>query len=350
MMKVVAVALLGVAAAVPRSALPNLAAHDKVLESEWSEWKSRHGRMYASQAEHDSRRIVFAQNKAVVEQHNAEGHSWQMGLNHYADLTLDEFRSRHGFMGALSTIGTELSTAHARHTINGSAPTSVDWRDHDMVNPVKDQAQCGSCWAFSTVDAYESAVAKKTGTLVSFSEQDLVDCVKNVKLPGSSEECCSGCSGGLMDYGFQYLIDSQSGKDTTEAAYPYTAKDGTCDIAGKSEEGAAAVTSFKDITQGDEDALTDACGTIGVISIAVNAGISGWQLYTGGVFDPTSCNPQELDHGVAVVGYGTDSDSGKDYWIIRNSWGKDWGEDGYMRILKGKNTCGVANSAVYPVV
>jgi len=340
-------ALVALASALPTNRVSPLLKHDLELDEHFTAWKTAHSREYATQEEHDSRRVIFAQNKAIVDEHNAGNHSYRMGLNLHADLTLEEFKSRHGFLGHLSTIGTEHSAATARHNVTGGAPTSVDWRDENLVNPIKNQAQCGSCWAFSTVDSYESAVAKKTGTLVSFSEQDLVDCVKDVSLPGSSQTCCNGCSGGLMDYGFQYLMNKQDGKDTTEASYPYTAKDGTCDFASKSETGAAAITAFHDITQGDESALEDACGTKGVISIAVNAGITGWQLYESGVFDPTSCNPEDLDHGVAVVGYGTD---GKDYWIIRNSWGEDWGESGYMRIKKGSNTCGVANSACYPVV
>jgi len=215
------------------------------------------------------------------------------------------------------------------------------------VNPVKDQAQCGSCWAFSAVDSYESAVAAKTLTLTSFSEQEFVDCVKDVTIPGASDTCCSGCDGGLMDYAFEYMIKNTDGMDMTEESYPYKAKaHRRCSKKG-STAGAAAVTSFKDITAGDEAALVNACGTVGVISVAVNAGISGWQLYEKGVFNPKKCDPKELDHGVAVVGYGVD---GMDYWIIRNSWGESWGEEGYMRMKRGANVCGVSNSAVYPVV
>merc|ERR1712226_725246 len=340
-------ALVALASALPTNRVSPLLKHDLELDEHFTAWKTAHSREYATQEKHDSRRVIFAQNKAIVDEHNAGNHSYRMGLNLHADLTLEEFKSRHGFLGHLSTIGTEHSAATARHNVTGGAPTSADWRDENLVNPIKNQEQCGSCWAFSTVDSYESAVAKKTGKLVSFSEQDLVDCCKDVKVPGTAQTCCNGCQGGLMDFGFQYLMDKQNGEDTTEASYPYKAKQGTCDLSGKSKSGAAAISSFKDIAQGDEDALVDACGTQGVISVAVNAGTSGWQLYKEGVFDPWFCNGQKLDHGVAVVGFGTD---GKDYWILRNSWGTVWGEEGYMRIRRGKNTCGIANSASYPVV
>jgi len=319
---------------------------DEVM-AEFAMWKNENSKVYSTQEEHDLRLKIFTDNKAIVEEHNAGNFSWTIGMNKFADLTPEEFQGRMGFLGEIATAGTDKTIAPERHVVSGDAPASVDWRDHKMVNPIKNQEQCGSCWAFSTVDSYESAVAKSTGTLTSFSEQDLVDCVKDISVPGGTQTCCDGCQGGLMDFGFQYLIKNQGGKDTTEAAYPYTAKDGKCSLSGKSTTGAAPVTSFKDIAQGDEAALTDACGTVGVISVAVNAGVSGWQLYTSGVFDPFFCNGQKLDHGVAVVGYGTDD---KDYWIIRNSWGASWGEEGYMRIVKGKNKCGLANSAVYPVV
>lgn len=342
-------ALIIGALAVPTPLAPSdaLLAHERENEAHFQSWKAEHGKEYYTQEEHDSRLQIFSENKAIVEQHNSEGHSWTLHLNKFADMTASEFASRHGFMGHMSTTGTDDSTAPERHNITGEAPTTMDWRQHNLVNPIKNQEQCGSCWAFSTVDSYESAVAKKTGKLVSFSEQDLVDCCKDVKVPGTAQTCCNGCQGGLMDFGFQYLMDKQNGEDTTEASYPYKAKQGTCDLSGKSKSGAAAISSFKDIAQGDEDALVDACGTQGVISVAVNAGTSGWQLYKEGVFDPWFCDGQKLDHGVAVVGFGTD---GKDYWILRNSWGTVWGEEGYMRIRRGKNTCGIANSASYPVV
>jgi len=278
-----------------------------------------------------------------VEKHNAEGHSFTLGLNQFADMTPKEFASMQTLMP--STLGTERSSAPLRHQITGKdIPESVDWREKGVVNPVKNQAQCGSCWAFSTIDSYESQVAIKSGKLVSFSEQDLVDCVKDQALPGSTDSCCSGCSGGLMDYAFAYMMAKQDGKDETESSYAYTGQDGTCKFTSSLGAG-LPVTNFTDIAQGDEKALQDALANVGPISVAVDATVF-WQLYRGGVFEPLTGCGTSLNHGVAVVGYGTDS--GKNYWIVRNSWGSTWGESGYMRLVMGKNECGISNSAVYP--
>merc|ERR1711977_345639 len=152
------------------------------------------------------------------------------------------------------------------HVLSGVAPAAeVDWRTKNAVTPVKNQGSCGSCWAFSTVVSLEGQSALKGKSLTSLSEQDLVDCVKNVKLNSSDPEpCCDGCQGGLMDYGFKYLIDSQQGSDDTETAYPYTGSDGKCRFKSSSI-GGAAVKSFTDVT--DEKTLLDAVSNVGPISV-----------------------------------------------------------------------------------
>jgi len=234
------------------------------------------------------------------------------------------------------------------HKISGAAaPTSVDWRTKGLVTDVKNQGSCGSCWAFSTVVSLEGQNAKKTGKLVSLSEQNLVDCVKNEKLANQTDTCCDGCKGGLMDFAFQYMIDHQSGTIDTEASYGYKGVDRKC--AYSKANAGATITKYVDIPAGDEDALLDAVANVGPISVGVDAGI-GWQLYFGGVMGTLLCssNPSKMDHGVAIVGFGTDG--GKDYWIVRNSWGASWGEKGYVRLVRGKNACGIANGASYPVV
>eukprot|EP00301_Raphidiophrys_heterophryoidea_P019708 c4586_g1_i1.p1 GENE.c4586_g1_i1~~c4586_g1_i1.p1 ORF type:complete len:359 (+),score=83.79 c4586_g1_i1:42-1079(+) len=337
-------ALLGAALAVPTSKLSKMEAAPG-MSAAFEMWKQTHGKTYASEAEHNMRLETFVANAILVEKHNSEGHSYTLGLNQFADMTTEEFTALQTLWP--STLGTENSTAPQRHQVSGRVnPASVDWRTKGAVNPIKNQGQCGSCWAFSTVDSYEGQVALKTGKLTSFSEQDLVDCVTGQSIPGTRGTCCSGCNGGLMDYGFAYMIAKQAGKDDTEASYPYKAADGTCGFVARDATG-AAVTSYTDVKAGDESALKDAVANIGPISIAVDA-TNGWQLYKSGVFNPILGCGTKLNHGVGIVGYGTDA--GKDYWIIRNSWGETWGESGYMRLIMGKNECGVANSAVYPVL
>eukprot|EP00658_Telonema_sp_P-2_P020339 TRINITY_DN18048_c0_g2_i3.p2 TRINITY_DN18048_c0_g2~~TRINITY_DN18048_c0_g2_i3.p2 ORF type:complete len:280 (-),score=77.85 TRINITY_DN18048_c0_g2_i3:436-1275(-) len=279
----------------------------------------------------------------MVEQHNAKNLSWTMGLNQFADLTTQEFNDRLGLRPALH------EPAGNKHVASGvGAATSMDWRTKNAVTPVKNQGSCGSCWAFSTVVSLEGQVAIKTGKVVSFSEQDFVDCVKDVKLNSSSQTCCDGCQGGLMDYAFKYMLDSQSGLDDTEAAYPYAGANQKCSFSSSST-GGVPIKGFTDVT--DENTLLDAVTNVGPVSVGVDAGI-GWQLYFGGVMDPLpivgcSADKSKMDHGVAVVGYGT---ANKDYWIIKNSWGAGWGEKGYLRLVRNKNACGVANGAVYPTL
>jgi len=311
--------------------------HKLPVDQAWAKWQTQFG-------EHECphRYEAFFYNHALVRAHNSKPNvTFTLALNEFAHLTNEEFKEQQGFRGGERS----WQSLGDAYEMVGNAPDSIDWRGK-LVTPVKNQGQCGSCWTFSAVVSLEGQYAKLTNDLTSFSEQDFVDCVKNVKVPGSSQSCCDGCNGGLMDYAFQYMISNQDGADDTESSYPYTGKDGSCSFSQSGAFKDAQVTSFVDLKS--EDELLDATANKGPISVAVNANIF-WQLYHGGVLKPFSCPANKLDHGVAVVGYGTDS--GKDYWIIKNSWGKTWGEDGYVRLNRGDNTCGVANGPPsYPVM
>lgn len=239
---------------------------------------------------------------------------------------------------------TKLDRTNFTNTLQ--MPETLDWRNSTIVGPVKDQKQCGSCWAFSAVSALESQLRKLLHKPVSLSEQDMVDCVKNVGSMG----CCYGCMGGEMYAVYQYLLQNQNGTDDTEKQYPYHAVDQVCNPV-KSSISDVKLTNFVTLSVGDEESMKKALYQIGPLSVGVNAN-QDWQLYHKGIYNPTeeqcSSDPADQDHGVAVVGYG--SEKGLDYWIIRNSWGEDWGEKGYMRLARGKNACGVANSVIYPIV
>ncbi|GMI86763.1 senescence-associated gene 12 [Hibiscus trionum] len=216
-------------------------------------------------------------------------------------------------------------------------PSTVDWTKKGAVTPIKDQGQCGCCWAFSAVAAMEGVTKLTTGTLISLSKQELVDC----DTKGEDQ----GCQGGLMDDVFQFI---QKNKGlTTESNYPYTGVDGTCN-ANQEANHAATINGFQDVPANSEDALQKAVANQPV-SVAIDASGFEFQFYSGGVFTG-SCGTQ-LDHGVTVVGYGEDDDGTK-YWLVKNSWGTSWGEQGYIRMQRdvdaNEGLCGIAMQASYP--
>jgi len=280
----------------------------------------------------------FKNNLDLIKAHNSKQSSYKLAVNKFADMSSEEFRSK--FLGYNFVDQAHLRSKNVHVAANASValPTSVDWVASGAVTPVKDQGQCGSCWAFSTTGSVEGAHFLATGSLVSLSEQQLVDC--------SSAQGNQGCNGGLMDNGFQYIISNKG--ICSESSYPYTAADGTC----KTCSPVATISSFADVTPNSESALQTAVAARPV-SIAIEADQMVFQFYTSGVLDDASCGTN-LDHGVLAVGYGHDSASGKDFWKVKNSWGASWGAQGYILIVRNVNgasarQCGLTQQPSYPI-
>jgi len=218
-------------------------------------------------------------------------------------------------------------------------PKSIDWRSKNAVTHVKNQGQCGNCWAFSSTGSIEGAWSIKNHNLYNLSEQMLTDCSRNY---GNN-----GCEGGLMDNAFKYIIDN--GGLCTEKEYPYIGNDSIC--LQNQCNNVVKIKSYTDVKPNDETILKRAVA-IGPVSVAIQANVSSFRFYKSGVYQDPECGDQ-LDHGVLVVGYGTDQDL--DYWIVKNSWSPEWGDNGYIKILRNdansdSGMCGIASQPSFPIV
>jgi cathepsin L len=281
--------------------------------------------------EYQLRLGIFLANKRLIQEHNAKKTSFKVAVNKFSAFTPAEYRSLLGF----KPMKADQAKAFTPKATAPNAAT-VDWRDQNVVNPIKDQGQCGSCWTFSTCQAVESHVAIRTGTLYSFSEQNLVDCVTT----------CYGCNGGAMAYALQYIGQNQNGKLMLEADYPYVAVDQECQYDA-SKAIATGVTDYVWVYNCTETKLATTVQTVGPLCIAIDASQWSFQNYQEGIYDDSACSPDQLNHGVGLVGYGTEGTTA--YWIVRNSWGTWWGEQGYVRMVKDKNNqCGEASMVFYP--
>jgi len=322
-------------------AAASLAFSGSDIVAKFNSWKQEHSKAYAT-AEHESQALAsFSHNEATIHDHNAGNWSFTLGHNAFSDMTFEEFQHKY-MAGGMALFTNKAPKNMERVFLSGEATPkgykaadSLDWVAKGAVTPVKNQAQCGSCWAFSTTGSMEGSYAISTGKLASFSEQDLVSC-DNSKNGGEDQ----GCNGGLMDNAFEWI---ETHGLCAEGAYPYTAGAGTAGACKKTCTPVVTVTKYTDVAKGDEAALKDAVNKQPV-SIAVDASGTQWQLYKSGVFNHPTCGT-ELDHGVLLVGYG--AQDGVDYWKIKNSWATSWGEKGYYRIKSGVNKCGLATDAVH---
>ncbi|XP_067686162.1 cathepsin L2-like [Haliotis asinina] len=305
------------------------------LDQEWERFKSQHQKAYISGEEAD-RRVIWENNLGVIERHNLEAdrgqHTYRLGQNKYADMSHEEFLQQ--MTGYRRTRDEE--SPPVLNVSTSDLPDTVDWRKEGYVTNVKDQGACGSCWAFSATCSLEGQHFRKTGRLVSLSEQNLVDC---------SRDGNYGCEGGFMTSAFDY-IRKNDGIDTEES-YPYVAEQKDCNFSR--ENVGATDTGFAIVVPESEDALKSAVATEGPISVAIDASSRTFMLYKSGIYSSSKCNSNNINHAVTVVGYGSEDD--QEYWLLKNSWSTTWGEDGYMFMARNHdNMCGVASDGILPLV
>lgn len=302
----------------------------------WEKYKIQFKKSYTDKEE-IARRLIWEQTLNRINKHNLEAdlgmHSYWLQVNRLSDRSHIELNCN--INTSLIAVNTEFSSTFMI-PLNVEIPDEWDWRKKGFVTNVKNQGECGSCWAFSATGSLEGQVKRKTGTLTSLSEQNLIDCTK----PQGNE----GCTGGLMTRSFLYVIRNH-GLDT-EKSYPYEGKEGQCRF--KNSTIGATCKHYIKISSGKEDDLKAAVATVGPISVAIHAN-DKFMSYKSGIYDDPHCKAKHFNHGVLVVGYG--SENGNDYWIVKNSWGEEWGKEGYILMARNKgDQCGIASFASYPIM
>jgi C1A family cysteine protease len=306
---------------------------------QFSNFQERFSKRYESLQELENRFKIFRSNLKNIILHNLDyTQNFTMGINQFTDLTPEEFKAQY-----VSGLKAEVGSYGCKSFASGAsgAPSSIDWRSKGAVTSVKDQGQCGSCWTFSSTGAIEGAWAIAKGQLIDLSEEQLVECATGMSY-GSH-----GCNGGQMEGAFKYVIEHGQ---CSLSSYPYTSgtgQSGSC----KSCQPVAHVSSCSDVKPNDQISLKAAVAQQ-PIAIAIEADTRYFQSYSSGVLTSSSCGTN-LDHGVLIVGYGTEN--GIDYWLVKNSWGTSWGDKGYVKIARSDSTndpgiCGIAMDPSFPSV
>lgn len=278
---------------------------------------------------------IFLANSQFIQQFNRRNKSYKIGLNKFTCLTPQEAKV---MLGVKPIRDFSYQKIAPKISLKDDIPDSIDWREKGAVFDVQDQGSCGSCWAFSTIQAQESLHAITTGQLIGLSQSNLIDC---------AEGDCHGCHGGWPDKAFRYVIDYQNGQFNPLSEYPYVAAEQFCEHS--QHEKLSHVSDVQKLPEGDEENMKRHLATVGPVSICVDSSSYTFYSYTSGIYDEESCMKHIYNHAMGVVGYGVDSESNRPYWIVRNSWGKNWGDEGYVKFLMGVDLCSIADQACYPI-
>ena len=303
------------------------------MDYSFMKYITKFAKFYETVEEFNMRRELFAASEQKIQELNAGNGAARFGHNHLSDFTPEEYSNMLG-------IKEELPQEENTEKFTGVPNGAIDWRTKGMVTPVKDQGQCGSCWAFSATESVESAYMIAGNAEVIMAPQELVDCSKGLFSN-------HGCNGGWYYYAWKWL---ESNKTMTEADYPYTSgttgKETTC--AYDASKGVTNVSSYKQVSE-DTDSIKAALEQQ-PCSVAVSAGNDVFRYYTSGIVTESDGCPTQLDHAIQAVGWG--SQDGQDYYIVRNSWNTTWGDKGYILIgtADGKGVCGINQAVYYPSV
>lgn len=343
----------------------NLNKNDQVTRDKlWKSFKKTYSKKYnilspnikEDNEENEYRHFVFNQNLQKIKKHQIEQkimkYTYTIDINSFSDMTTEEFFHKKRLNENKILFGKIIkNNMHKKQkSINMvtpllknnfiKLPKNLDWRTRNVVSRVRNQEDCGSCWAFSVAGALESSAAILSGELIELSKQQLIDC--------SLENY--GCNGGFMDLAFNYTKNNiwlMSDKN-----YEYVADDGgDCQVDDMYYRSKFRLEDFFWINYGDEEELKKALAIYGPLSVAIDVSEYGDLIYyKSGIYKDNTCS-QEVNHAVLLVGYGEDEKDGTPYWLIKNSWGDDWGEDGYFRLLRNSNNmCGIASMSLYPIV
>ncbi|XP_053331129.1 cathepsin S-like [Spea bombifrons] len=312
---------------------------DPSLDYHWQLWVKTHRKDYDNEDTHLARRMIWEKNLKFIMIHNLEYsmglHSYEVGMNHLGDMTDKEVATTMTGFNA-SEMSISNTTELAQDLANKRVPESMDWRNQNCVTNVKDQGSCACSWAFSGVGALECQMKQRKSKLASLSAQNLLDC--------SHDYGNNGCKGGFLVATYRYMKENGIELDST---YPFEGKDGICRYNPTSK--AIGITSFKQLPYANEEALKVVVGTEGPVSVAIDASRRSFYMYKAGVYYDPQCSNTETNHAMLVIGYG--ADNGVEYWLVKNSWGTNFGEGGYIKIARNHyNHCGIANYGSIPTI